>query len=269
MVADWTWSKPQINMQNAEVLGQAAHLAYKDPSTIESTLPGWNMKLVQFFDHFNTQAYLAANDQTCILAFRGTQPDMIADWLCDMDCAFIPAPGGMEGRIHAGFWKGLDSVWPNVWTALQKERGTRSLWITGHSLGGALAVLATARLHFTLSQPVNGMYTYGQPRVGDKEFCACFDQGFGDKAFRFVNFHDIVPRIPLRNMGYEHQGKFFYFNENKYDPKTTWDQVLLRKVGNTIQQIVERHKKDITDHYMDNYLIKLNTLADFNNWHDM
>ncbi len=269
MVADWTWNKPLINRQNADVLGKAAYLAYKDPNTIESTLLGWNMKLVRFFDRSNTQAYLAQNEQTCILAFRGTQPDKIADWLCDMDCGFVPAPVGMVGRVHVGFLNALNSIWLDLWTTLRTERGTRGLWITGHSLGGALAVLATARLHFTKHQPINGLYTYGQPRVGDKEFCACFDEGFGNNAFRFVNFHDIVPRIPLRLMGYEHQGKFFYFNENKFDPNTTWDQVLLRKVGDTIQQIVDNHKKDITDHYMDNYLLKLKTLADFTGWHDM
>ncbi len=96
----------------------------------------------------------------------------------------------------------LHYIWLDVWKTLQKERGMRSLWITGHSLGGALAVLATAKLRFEKAQPVSGLYTYGQPRVGDFEFCSRFDQGFGDYTFRFVNFQDIVPRVPLRNMNY-------------------------------------------------------------------
>jgi triacylglycerol lipase len=266
MTADWSWNKPLVNRQNADALGKAAHLAYKDSNTIEDGLQEWDMKLAGFFDRQNTQAYLAKNDQTCVLAFRGTQPNMIRDWLYDLDCRFASPPKGMVGNIHIGFLNALDAIWPEVWTALQKERGKRSLWITGHSLGGALAVLATARLHFTQAQAVNGLYTYGQPRVGDKEFCACFDQGFANSAFRFVNFHDIVPRVPLRNMGYEHQGKFFYFNVNKYDPDTTWTDVLLRKVGNSIREIVDTN--DISDHYMDNYLLKLKTLADFTGWHD-
>jgi triacylglycerol lipase len=266
MVADWSWNKPQISRQNADALGKAAHLAYKDPETIEDTLLGWDMKLVEFFDRQSTQAYLAKNDQTCILAFRGTQPNMLRDWLYDLDSRFVPAPGGMVGRVHVGFLNALNAIWPELWARLRRERGARSLWITGHSLGGALAALATARLQFTEDQPVNGLYTFGQPRVGDPEFCTCFDQGFGNSAFRFVNFHDIVPRVPLRNMGYEHQGKFFYFNVNKYDPDMTWDQVLLRKVGNTIREIVDTN--DFTDHYMDNYLKKLKSLADFSGFHD-
>ncbi len=266
MVADWNWNKPQFNRQNAQTLGKAAHLAYQDPKTIEDNLVEWNMKLVLFFDKQNTQAYFAQNDQTCLLAFRGTQPNMLRDWLYDMDCRFVPAPVRMVGKIHIGFLNALNAIWPDVWATLQKTRGKRSLWITGHSLGGALAALATARLHFTEAQPINGTYTFGQPRIGDVEFCTCFDQGFRNNIFRVVNYHDIVPRVPLRNMGYEHQGQFFYFNVNKYDPNTTWADVLLRKVGNTIREIVDTN--DISDHYMDNYLIKLKTLADFTDWHD-
>lgn len=163
MTADWKWNKPQVNRQNADVLGRAAHLAYKDRETIGIKLQEWDMKLVQFFDRQNTQAYLAKNDQTCILAFRGTQPNMIRDWLYDLDSRFVSAPKGMVGRVHVGFQNALNAIWPDVWSALKKERGARSLWITGHSLGGALAILATARLHFSKSQPINGLYTYGQP----------------------------------------------------------------------------------------------------------
>jgi triacylglycerol lipase len=267
MTADWKWNEPQINLQNADVLGRAAHLAYKEAEAIGKELQEWDMKLVQFFDRQNTQAYLAKNDQTCILVFRGTQPNKIRDWLYDLDSRFVSPPMGMVGRVHAGFLHALNAVWPEVWATLQKERGTRSLWITGHSLGGALAVLATARLRFSKAQPINGLYTYGQPRVGDPEFCTCFNQGFGKSTFRFVNYHDIVPRVPLRNMGYEHQGKFFFFNVNKYDPDMTWDKVLLRKVGNTIREIVDTN--DISDHYMDNYLLKLKRLADSTNFHDV
>jgi hypothetical protein len=57
-----------------------------------------------------------------------------------------------------------------------------------------------------------------------------------------------------------------YFNVNKYDPDPTWADVLLRKVGNSIREIVDTN--DFTDHYMDNYLIKLKTLAEFTGWHD-
>jgi triacylglycerol lipase len=146
-----------------------------------------------------------------------------------------------------------------VWKTLQAERGTRSLWITGHSLGGALAVLAAAKLRLEKAQPVNGVYTYGQPRVGDAVFCSGFNQWMGTNTFRFVNFKDIVPRVPPRNLNFDDIGSFQYFNEQSYDPATSWGEVLLHNIGNTIKEIVELN--DIEDHRMDNYLSKLKSLA--------
>jgi len=264
MLADWSWKKAQINRQNADSLGNAAKLAYNDPDIIESTLQEWDMQLVKFFDCQNTQAYLAKNDQAMVLAFRGTQPNMLRDWLYDLDGHQVNGP---VGKVHEGFLCALHYIWLDVWKTLQQERGMRSLWITGHSLGGALAVLAAAKLRFEKAQPISGLYTYGQPRVGDFEFCSRFDQGFGDYTFRFVNFQDIVPRVPLRVMNYYDLGQFFYFNENNYDPATTWGEILLNKIGDTIQEIAS--VKDISDHYMDNYLKKLQSLAGFTGWHDM
>jgi triacylglycerol lipase len=256
MALDWNWKKAELNRQNAEFLGNAAHLAYGDPSMIEDTLRSWGMTLVKFFDRQGTQAYLAKNDQACLLAFRGTQPNMIRDWLYDLDAHQVNGP---VGKVHEGFLCGLHYIWIDLWNTLQKERGMRSLWITGHSLGGALAVLATAKLRFEKAQPVSGLYTYGQPRVGDFEFCSRFDQGFGANTFRFVNFQDIVPRVPLRNMNYHDLGTFQYFNDKKWDPATTWGEILLHNIGNTIHEIVTLN--DIQDHMMDKYLAKLKKLA--------
>lgn len=257
MALDWTWKKAELNRQNAEFLGNAAKLAYSDPQAIAATLKTWKMDLVRFFDCQETQAYLAKNDQTLILAFRGTQPDKVKDWLYDLDAHQVNGP---VGKVHEGFLCALHYIWIDLWNTLQRERGMRNLWITGHSLGGALAVLATAKLRFEKAQPISGLYTYGQPRVGDFEFSSRFDQGFGANTFRFVNFQDIVPRVPLRAMNYYDLGTFQYFNQQKWDPKTSWGEILLHKLGDTIKDIVDLN--DINDHYMENYLAKLKKLAD-------
>ena len=255
MALDWNWTKAELNRQNAEFLGKAAHLAYSDPQTVSETLKTWDMELVRFFDCQNTQAFLARNDRTCILAFRGTQPDVIKDWITDFKGHQVNGP---VGKVHEGFLCALNYIWRDLWEAVSSQRGARSLWVTGHSLGGALAVLATAKLRFEKAQPISGLYTYGQPRVGDFEFCSRFDQSFGKNTFRFVNFQDIVPRVPLRNMNYDDLGTFQYFNEQKWDPAVTWGQILLNKIGDTVDQIFQH---DIQDHMMDKYLAKLQKLA--------
>ena len=70
--------------------------------------------------------------------------------------------------------------------------------LTGHASlgGGALAVLAAALLHFRDRQRIAGVFTYGQPRLGDPAFSTAFDQALGAVTFRYVNDLDVVPHVP-------------------------------------------------------------------------
>lgn len=258
MLADWSWNKADINVHNAKFLGAAAKLAYNEKPEVEEMLASWKMDLVQFFDRNETQAYLAQSKDACILAFRGTQPDKIVDWLTDLGALQVPGP---VGKVHGGFLTALNYIWPDVLRALQTKRGTRTLWITGHSLGGALAVLATAKLRTDPrnSQTVNGLYTYGQPRVGDTTFSKAFDQLMGAHTFRFVNYKDIVPRVPLTTMQFGDIGTFQYFNDQQWDPSTTWAQAMLHTVGTTVQELIKNN--GVEDHMMERYLAKLDALA--------
>jgi triacylglycerol lipase len=85
------------------------------------------------------------------------------------------------------------------------------LYFTGHSLGAALAILATAKM-IQMSLPVAAAYTFGQPRVGDGVFSRKFDADFKASTFRFVNSLDIVPRVPPRILNYNHVGLFKFFD---------------------------------------------------------
>ena len=255
MLADWNWQKTDLNVHNALFLGEAARLAYQEEADVETTLDSWKMRKVKFFDCNETQAYLTQNNEACILAFRGTQPDKVADWLKDLDATQIPGP---SGKVHRGFWLALNDVWDDISKTLKANRGPRTLWVTGHSLGGALAVLAATRLRMS-GQTVNGLYTYGQPRVGDDKFCQNFDKGMGAVTFRFVNYKDIVPRVPLPTMQYGDLGKFQYFNEQQWLPTTTWADVLLHSLGTTVKEMLEL--VGVEDHRMENYIPKLQALA--------
>jgi len=74
--------------------------------------------------------------------------------------------------------------------------------ITGHSLGGSLAILAStdlAKLHGKIDQ----VYTFGQPRVGNPAFAAYY-QSFIPNTFRLIDYADIVPHIPPSAFGFQH-----------------------------------------------------------------
>jgi hypothetical protein len=83
-------------------------------------------------------------------------------------------------------------------------------------LGGALAELCAARASFDpaiTSIPIQGVYTFGQPRVGDDAFATLLDAKLGARIFRFVNDRDIVPRVPFYSMGYRHYGNQTFFDK--------------------------------------------------------
>ncbi|NTV28996.1 MAG: lipase family protein [Candidatus Omnitrophica bacterium] len=158
------------------------------------------------FDQDDTQAFLVANDTVVVVAFRGTSSTQ--DWLTDARIKLVPVN---NKKVHFGFNQALDRVWPELSDAVSSSRGPeQTLWVTGHSLGGALAMLATDR--FTdQGLWVDGLYTFGQPRVGDQHFAQEFDVKMQWRAFRFVNDEDLVTRVPPPP-GYRHTGAMCFFD---------------------------------------------------------
>lgn len=73
------------------------------------------------------------------------------------------------GEVHAGFKGQLDQVWDDVQLYLGGLQNRR-LYVTGHSLGGAMATICASRLAATFNINVVALYTYGSPRVGDQTF---------------------------------------------------------------------------------------------------
>lgn len=247
------WNKQDFDPGIARFLGEASAAAYLSPVDLEKKVRGWRMELVHFFDVLDTQAFIMQNERAMVLAFRGTAS--IRDWMTDADIQLVNGPAG---KVHDGFQCGLNAVWRYMWNFLDVRRGQRGLWITGHSLGAALATLATAKLRLEKKHPVNGLYTFGSPRVGNEEFAQSFENDFGGRAFRFVNNNDIVPRVPFRLMNYRHVGMFKYFDpKGKLNDKITWSQLVLSRVEGRIQDLLDPGTDGIKDHSMVKYLFNL------------
>jgi triacylglycerol lipase len=152
----------------------------------------------------DTQALVARCGLAIVVAFRGTEPSRFKDLMTDLNLQFVPGP---MGQVHRGFLASLESVWEQLLDAIvARQDGKRLLWFTGHSLGGALAKLAAARL-LRMRRPVQGLYTFGAPRCGDRRFAAEFDRQARHYTFRIVNEQDVVPKVAPRLLGYEHAGR--------------------------------------------------------------
>ena len=196
---------------NAYTLGKAANLAYESATEVRRSAAAWGLPRCEFIDRGDTQAFVAGNDEVVIVAFRGTEPANLRDWVTDAQSNFTR---GLGGRVHSGFLRALDDAWRPLRGAISTlQDRQQSLWVTGHSLGAALATLAVARLRLDEDKPVYGLYTFGQPRTGDRDFEVRFNLDYKAQCFRFVNNNDIVTRVPLRVMGYSHVGTFLYFDK--------------------------------------------------------
>src|SRR5262249_60026129 len=95
----------------------------------------------------------------------------------------------------------LACIWDPVLEAVQAERknSDRPIWITGHSLGGALALLAAWRFKRKFV-PIHQVYTFGAPMVGNAETAEAIDRELPDRIFRYVNNQDPIPMLPTLSL---------------------------------------------------------------------
>ncbi|MCC6421452.1 MAG: lipase family protein [Gemmataceae bacterium] len=197
--------------RNALALAAASDLAYLPQAEGAAAFQEQLGMQAQLFSVDNTQAYLAQNDQHLVVAFRGTESptsiDGLKDWLLTNAVNFLVVPEGQLGtdlaaagvgaRYHQGFVKALGDIFPPLFAAVEAalKAKERPLWITGHSLGGALAQLA-AWVFDRRSIPVHQVYTFGAPMIGNNAVAKAFDKAFPNMIFRYADTSDPIPKLP-------------------------------------------------------------------------
>ncbi len=191
-------------LPNAMTLADFSHLAYFGPACVKKQLSLWGYETFHWVEdeQTDTQVFVAGNDNQLIVCFRGTSSGK--DALVDARFLKTDAFGG-RGRVHRGFQGALDSVWSQLEAVVVPLLPSKKLFICGHSLGAALAQLAAHR--FALgAHPVAGVYVYGSPRVGNRDFMNAYNELLEEKTFLHINNKDIVAQIPPRVLGFNHLG---------------------------------------------------------------
>jgi len=187
---------------------------------------------------WGSNVYICSRHEKVFVFFRGTEPFHVYEWLTDSKFRFrlLKNPDhigkGDEHHqyqfVHSGFMEALDvngfksleictwlqviqriSKFANITQQGHEENGEGGstmggkisnprIYITGHSLGGALATLFTKKLvEIGLSHHIAGLYTYGSPRVGNDIFKKHFEGELGRRMFRFVFAGDVVSKLPI------------------------------------------------------------------------
>lgn len=195
-----------FSIENAWVLSRIAELAYQTGFDVEYDAQNvWKMAYSYLENEASDTQFLVMGDaEKVFVAFRGTESNL-EDWTTNTRYHLVPALGG---KVHDGFWASAQSIMGTLATTLDVfcDKG-QTVWLTGHSLGGALAMLVTAYFVEQGIQPA-GLYTFGQPRVGNSEFAYQFNTQYA-KAYRILNEDDVVGCVPPASLSYEHAGKYY------------------------------------------------------------
>jgi len=170
---------------------------------------GW-FNLIKTFNKNGTQAFLAKNDEFSVLSFRGTQPDRWEDIRTDIK---VLKERTIDGKVHAGFKEAYDDLRDEILEEFRANLGEMPLYITGHSLGAALATVATQELGEEFNDQIAACYTFGSPRVGDGKYEKSIKAPF----YRIVNTTDIVTLVPYFFGTFVHVGDPRYLSRRKVD----------------------------------------------------
>ena len=205
-----------------------------------------------------TAGYVVEGSDIIVIVFRGTEDEL--DWKTNVNARLVALQGGT--RVHTGFfqayWPIRDAMFDFVKLAVQAK--PRAIYITGHSLGGALALMATAELanddDAMIRDCIAACYTFGCPRAGDSSF----DIYVKAPLYRITNGVDMVPAIPPAILGYRHVGDTRYFGKLGMSPGRR-SPTILQKTWRTIwglAALIRSGKfQNIADHSITVYANKL------------
>jgi hypothetical protein len=246
-----------FSITNAHYLAKACEAAYhKDASRLaaaagelglEESLQPFSVVVPE--EGTDLHGFAASTEDIAVLVFRGA--DSLQSWLAEGAVLQKPGYGGL---VHKGFADALEMLWDVVEPSLREQLPGHDLWIAGHDLGGALAVLAAARLQ---QQGVNveAVYTYGAPRVGN----LAFFEAYQPITYRLVNHNDVVPHVPAEVVPvwgfhyylYKHVGTLKYFDRHGLLGEGTADWAVKKQL---MREQLLRLGQPPTDWFQDHHL---------------
>jgi len=283
--ADLPLLRAAYSDRTAALMAVLAGLAYDFPPArtagdrrLQGTAPsippefaGLGFERITYFhnDLYNGWAYIAEGPDLIAVAFRGTQSTQ--DWKTDFHVRMVQPPETDPNLwVHEGFYKAFAALYDGQ-QGIQKKiesigasaAGNIPIYITGHSLGGALAQITTA---VAGSDQIAACYTFGSPAVGNKYF----DLWVKPPSYRVINDADIVPQVPFAApqwppILYRHSGDARFLPADtdgtiyRYEPGplTRFSQI----VRGCVEALTKWSIQGVADHAIAQYRQKLAAVA--------
>jgi pimeloyl-ACP methyl ester carboxylesterase len=188
-----------------ELLASISNIAYQTPPAAKTSYGDLGFKRVNPIIIDSMAVYVIGSEDVAVIAFRGT--DDPADWLVNLNALTTPTP---NGDMHRGFSDAYKTLKPQIMDVLRQEK-PKHLWVTGHSLGGALAVVCAYDVIEVEKIALDGVITFGQPMVARQTLATYLDTLLMGRYAHAVNDADIVPRVPPT---FSHCGSLVWFTED-------------------------------------------------------
>lgn len=234
-------------LERSLLFAEVSNFAYLDHDHMKAIASSLHFNQCDFLDRDGSQAYLIENEHDCVVACRGTEPTEWNDLKADIDAVSIAAE--TIGRVHRGFKKEVDDLWPRIEKRLVSNQ--KKLWFCGHSLGAAMAAICAGRCYLShIDSMPQGLFTFGGPRVGNNRYVNHVKLEY----FRWVNNNDIVTHVPPAWMRYRHTGQEMYINAyGRVREMTGWQRTKDRWRGFAMG--IKQGKIDnFADHSVERYI---------------
>jgi triacylglycerol lipase len=249
-------------------LAMLAYITFEDDQKrkiLEGMLTHGGVKLLETISIGDTEAMVAETDKFVVVAFRGTssRAHLKTDIQARLNVARIAVDGRCV-RVHAGFYAAFRKIEARLREVLTAQDEAKAVYLTGHSLGGALALVAAAAFggNDKLGDRIAAVYTFGAPRVGGADFPNLVKAPH----YRVVNSGDVVPLVPPNwLMGYVHTGMPILLKPNSEHPikRNPWSSAFLLVLQSLVLWPFARRLRLLKAHDSYLYITRLDRIARF------
>lgn len=223
-VADVPVQRAAYSDRMAALMAKLAFLAYVRfeqadmREVLQRAVVEGGMKLCATYAIDDTEAFLVEASDFCAIVFRGTTSKADGRTNLTLRAESVAVPDHpKQVRVHAGFYKAFEKVDKAIRHDLETRFLDKPIYLAGHSLGGALALVASAAYGASevLGPRLAAVYTFGAPRVGGADF----DEIVKAPHYRVVSGIDVVPFLPpTAFFGYRHTGAVKYLRGRRGAP---------------------------------------------------